>query len=366
MTDDKLAPWLALARAPGIGPARFMDLLARFGSPAAVLAATHRDWEAAGLVESTLAYLHAPDWERVEQDLLWLADTHNHVLRIDKPGYPPLLRQIPAPPPLLFVRGDPDCLRCNQIAIVGSRNPTASGRDSALHFAAHLSRAGLVITSGLALGVDAEAHRGALLEQGRTIAVLGTGADRVYPTRHRELAHGICEQGGALVSELPLGTSPLAENFPRRNRIISGLSLGTLVVEASIRSGSLITARLAGEQGREVFAIPGSVHNPMAKGCHRLIRQGAKLVENAMDILEELGPLAAAALSEPTEPVQSVAELDEEYQQLLHNLGYEPVAIDVLVERCGLTAEAVSSMLLILELQDLVASVPGGLYYRCR
>lgn len=366
MAGDELAAWLALLRAPGIGPARFAGLLSLFGSPDAVLAASRKDWEAAGLAEPALAYLGAPDWERIEHDLLWLAHPDSHLLRLDKPGYPPLLRQIPAPPPVLFVQGDPGCLLCQQIAIVGSRNPTAAGRDSALQFAAHLTHAGLVITSGLALGIDAEAHRGALLEQGRTVAIMGTGVDRIYPARHRELAHGICEHGGALVSELPLGTSPLAENFPRRNRIISGLSLGTLVVEASLRSGSLITARLAAEQGREVFAIPGSVHNPMAKGCHWLIRQGAKLVENAMDILEELAPLAAADLPEPGLEKPPVPALDEDYQQLLNTLGYEPVAVDVLVERCGLTAEAVSSMLLILELQGLVASVPGGLYYRCR
>ncbi len=198
---------------------------------------------------------------------------------------------------------------------------------------------------------------------------MGTGPDRIYPARHRELAHEICEQGGALVSELPPGATALPEHFPRRNRIISGLSLGALIVEASLRSGSLITARLAAEQGREVFAIPGSIHNPMAKGCHRLIRQGAKLVENATDILEELTPLAAAAvdpLPEKIETIVSEPELDEEYQQLLKHLGHEPVSIDLLVEQCGLTPEAVSSMLLILELQGVVVSVPGGLYYRCR
>lgn len=360
---------MTLLRAPGIGPARFVKLLKTFGSPSAVFAAHRRDWEVLGLVGPTLDYLGAPDWEQIERDMAWLADANNHMLCLYEPCYPPLLRQIPAPPPILFVRGNLDCLSAHQIAIVGTRNPTVAGRETALQFASHLANAGLVVTSGLALGIDAEAHRGALLQQGRTIAIMGTGPDRIYPARHRQLAHEICEQGGALVSELPPGTTALPEHFPRRNRIISGLSLGALVVEASLRSGSLITARLAAEQGREVFAIPGSIHNPMAKGCHRLIRQGAKLVENATDILEELTPLAAAAVSplpENLETLVSKPELDEDYQHLLNNLGPEPVSIDLLVERCGLTPEAVSSMLLILELQGVIASVPGGLYYRCR
>jgi DNA processing protein len=360
---------LALLRAPGIGPARFARLLNTFGSPAAVFDAQRRDWEALGLVGATLDYLAAPDWDIVERDLLWLADANNHMLCLGEPSYPPLLRQIPAPPPILFVRGNSDCLSTHQIAIVGTRNPTVAGRETALQFAAHLANAGLGITSGLALGIDGEAHRGALRQRGCTIGVMGTGPDRIYPARHRELAHGICENGGALVSELPPGATALPEHFPRRNRIISGLSLGVLIIEASLRSGSLITARLATEQGREVFAIPGSIHNPMAKGCHRLIRQGAKLVENATDILEELAPLAAAAVDPALEKVETILsepELDEDYQQLLKNLGQEPVSIDLLVERCGLTPEAVSSMLLILELQGVVVSVPGGLYYRCR
>jgi DNA processing protein len=206
--------------------------------------------------------------------------------------YPPLLREIPQAPPVLFVHGDPDCLRVPQLAMVGTRNPTPSGRETARQFAAHLAGAGMIITSGLALGIDAAAHQGALAGGGRTIAVMGTSLDRVYPAKHRDLARAIAERG-ALVSELPTGTPALAENFPRRNRLISGLALGVLVVEAALQSGSLITARLALDQGREVFAIPGSIHNPLAKGCHALIRQGAKLVETANDIVEELGALAA-------------------------------------------------------------------------
>jgi len=363
----ELAYWLALLRTPGIGPARFTRLLTHFGSPKSALVADRGEWAALNLPDVALDYLGAPDWHRVDQDLLWLEQPGNAVIRLHDPAYPPLLKQIDTPPPLLFVHGHSDCLHNPQIAIVGTRHPTPSGRENARRFAAHLAGAGFTITSGLALGVDAEAHQGALQDQGCTIAVLGTGVDRVYPAKHRELAHAIAERG-ALVSELPPTTSPLAEHFPRRNRIISGLALGTLVVEAAVRSGSLITARLATEQGREVFAIPGSIHNSMAKGCHGLIRQGAKLVETATDILEELGALAQAAAHFEAESLTTATteapELDAEYQRLLEALGNEPVSVDELVGRCGLTAETVSSMLLILELQGFVAAAPGGLYSR--
>lgn len=351
---------------PGIGPARFQRLLEHFGSAREVLAARRNDWAALGLPDKALEHLGAPDWQRVEGDLRWLEQPDNHLLRLTDTAYPPLLRQTDNPPPLLFLRGEPRFLLSPQIAIVGTRNPTPAGRDNARHFAAYLAKAGFVITSGLALGIDGEAHQGAL-QEGHTIAVLGTGVDRVYPAQHRRLAHTIAERG-ALLSEWPPGTPALAEHFPRRNRLISGLSLGTLVVEAAVQSGSLITARLAAEQGREVFAIPGSIHNPLAKGCHGLIRQGAKLVETAGDILEELGALAQATLEQETqvETEASVAtvQLDPDYQRLLDALGSGPAPIDLLVERCGLTADAVSSMLLILELQGSVAVAPGGLYSR--
>lgn len=358
---------LALLRAPGIGSVRFARLLEHFGSGAEVFAGDRTEWARLDLPDAALQYLQNPDWRRVEQDLLWLEQPGNHLLSLDDDRYPPLLRQIPYPPPLLFVHGVPDCLRMPQLAIVGTRNPTPLGRETAHNFAAHLAGTGLVVTSGLALGIDAAAHQGALAGGGRTIAVMGTGLDRVYPAKHRDLAHAIAEQG-ALVSELPTGTPATAENFPRRNRLISGLALGVLIVEAATRSGSLITARMATEQGREVFAIPGSIHNPLAKGCHALIRQGAKLVETATDILEELGALAAVTASTTATSVVSppAAALDEEYRQLLLAMDDEPVGIDLLVERCGLTAEAVSSMLLILELQGYVAAVPGGLYGRLK
>lgn len=295
----------------------------------------------------------------------WLEAPGNHLVALDDPRYPDLLRQIPDPPPVLYVHGDPELLGNLQLAIVGSRNPSRGGLENARAFASHLAGAGLTITSGLALGIDAEAHRGALAAGGTTIAVTGTGLDRVYPARHHDLAHAIAEHG-ALVSEFPPGTPPRPAHFPQRNRIISGLALGTLVVEAARRSGSLVTARHALEQGREVFAIPGSIHNPLARGCHALIRQGAKLVETAEDILEELGALAGAAVPEHatrTSP-EPPASLDPEYQRLLDALGHDPVSIDDLVRRSGLTAESVSSMLLILELQGYVAPEAGGRYAR--
>jgi DNA processing protein len=328
------------------------------------LNASRSEWLAVDLGEATVGYLSAPDWKRVEEDLAWLERPRNWLICWDDPRYPPLLRQIDAPPPVLFVHGDPACLCGHQLAIVGTRHPTPTGRETARDFAACLARSGMIITSGLAAGVDAEAHRGALLGHGCTIAVMGTGPDRIYPAQHRELAHEIAD-AGALVSELPPGTPPLAENFPRRNRIISGLTLGTLVVEAAARSGSLITARFAAEQGREVFAIPGSIHNAMAKGCHNLIRQGAKLVETAADIVEELGALALASEEDSAAAFRArTSELDDDYRRLLDYLGHEPISIDLLVERSGLTAEAISSMLLVLELQGIVAAAPGGLYSR--
>lgn len=317
------------------------------------------------LPEKLRSALHHPDWPQVEQDLLWLESSDRFVLTLTDPRYPPLLREIPDPPPLLFVQGDVDCLQNWQLAVVGSRNPSASGRDSAYEFARYLASGGLHICSGLADGIDAAAHKGALAGGGKTIAVVGTGLDRVYPAKNRDLAHQIAGQG-AIVSEFPLGTPPLAENFPRRNRIISGLSLGTLVIEAALKSGSLITARMAMEQSREVFAMPGSIHNPLARGCHQLIREGAKLVETADHIIEELGALAEfAQITDPTannQPQTLPVGEDTEYQQLFAYLGYDPIHIDELISRSGLTADAVSSMLLLLELQGRVSALPGGRY----
>ncbi len=359
--------WLALWRAPGIGTRLFTRLLEQFGKPAAVFAASHEKLRAAGVTRpATLSYLDAPDQAAVERDLGWLEEPDHHLLTLGSADYPPLLRELPDPPPLLFVHGEPGLLSYPQLAMVGSRNASRSGSETAFDFARHLSEHGLTITSGLALGIDADCHRGALAGNGLTIAVIGTGMDRVYPARHRELAHEIADKG-ALVSEFPIGTSPARGNFPRRNRIISGLCLGTLVVEAATHSGSLITARQASEQGREVFAIPGSIHNPLARGCHCLIREGAKLVETASDIMEELAgiiPLALENAHRTEHPGNPMVEPDSEYRQLLDTMGYDPITVDTIVERSGLTTEEVSSMLLVLELRDRVASMPGGLYSR--
>jgi len=287
------------------------------------------------------------------------------VLTLSDPDYPPLLRCITDAPTVLFLRGDPTCLSGALLAVVGSRHPTRPGEETARSFARALARQGLGVVSGLAVGIDAAAHRGALDAGGVTVAVAAHGPDSVYPPRHRELAERIAA-GGALVSEFLPGTPPLREHFPRRNRVISGLSLGVLVVEAAVRSGSLITARLAGEQGREVFAIPGSIHNPMARGCHRLIRQGAKLVETVADLIEELGwrEGPAAPSGRVDDAPAPLPELDADYVTVLDAMGYDPATVDVLVQRTGLTPQALSSMLLSLELRGIVDPLPGSGYVR--
>jgi len=369
-TDDA-HEWLALYRAPGIGSRGLHKLLQYFDSPAGIFAADRADLLACGLSAATADYLQRPDWQAVEKDLAWLNGGGNRLLTIRDESYPPRLADTADPPLLLFVHGDPDYLLQPQLAIVGSRNPSHDGIALAEDFAAYLAGCGLTICSGLAAGVDAAAHRGALHCAAGTVAVTGTGLDRVYPAQHRELAHRIAENG-ALVSEFPPGTPPLAANFPRRNRIISGLSVGTLVIEAALRSGSLITARQALEQGREVFAIPGSVHNPLARGCHALIREGAKLVETGEHVLEELASqlalpaLAAESPRQRAETSPQREELSGDYSELLELMGYAPVAVDQLVQRSGLTPEQVSSMLLLLELEDRVHSSAGGRYTRAR
>ncbi len=370
MEGSRIDPssWLALLHAPDIGPVTAAGLLERFGSAQAVLSAGRKAWSEAGLSSAAQQALAQPDAARLATDLAWLESPDHHLIVRDDPRYPQRLRLLEGAPLVLFVVGDPELLALPQLAIVGSRNPTPGGLDNAKAFAESLARAGFVITSGLALGIDAAAHQGALAG-GLTLAVCGTGLDRVYPAKHRDLAHAIARQG-ALVSEFPPGIPPVAANFPRRNRLISGLSLGVLVVEAALQSGSLITARLATSQGREVFAIPGSIHNPLARGCHRLLREGAKLVESAQDILEEIAPLLDLPLScnavTDSGGVKPVGDdsPDPEYRQLLDALGHETARIDQLVERTGLAAEAVASMLLILELRGLVSLAPGGQYQR--
>jgi len=368
---DDAAEWLALNRTPGLGARRLRKLLQHFDSPGAILKADRAQLQSLGVASAAVEFLKQPDWQAVEADLTWLARDGNRLLRITEASYPPQLAEISDPPPLLFVHGDADYLLQPQLAVVGSRNPSREGIALAEDFAAFLGDCGLTVSSGLATGIDAAAHRGALRSAGGTIAVTGTGLDRVYPSQHRELAHQIAANG-ALVAEFPPGTPPLAANFPRRNRIISGLSVGTLVVEAALHSGSLITARLALDQGREVFAIPGSIHNPLARGCHALIRQGAKLVESGADILEELA--ARFTPGSPPPETRQAAEtatsaspaLAADYLALLDAMGHEPVAVDQLVARSGLTPEVVSSMLLLLELEDRVHPSAGGRYIRAQ
>ena len=361
LSSDTLVLWLALRQLPGVGTRTQQELLEHFGSIENIFSASRGqlDKALAGKSEAIDAILAGPETSAFQTELDWLDQPGHHLLVWSDADYPRLLREIADPPVLLHVMGNRQVLSSPQVAIVGSRNPSPMGRENAQAFARSLAGAGLTVTSGLALGVDAAAHRGALAAGGMTIAVAGTGLDRVYPARHRDLAHEIVTRG-VLVSEFPLGTPPLPENFPIRNRLISGLSLGTLVVEAALQSGSLITARLATEQGREVFAIPGSIHAPQSRGCHALIRQGAKLVETAQDILEELGPLASVARHIAPDTTIPTLALDPPMAALLQQIGHDPVSVDALIERSGLTADAVSSMLLQMELNGLVLSCPGG------
>jgi len=368
--------WLALILAPGLGSRSFARLLEHFGEPLEWIGRSDRELVQAGLGSEQISALRQPNPAEMGRCRSWLDDANHQLVTLNDPFYPPLLKQIPDPPPALFVAGQAECLVQPQLAIVGSRNATSGGLAHARDFSATLAATGLIITSGLAAGIDGAAHEACLDAGGCTIAVTGTGLDRVYPARHRNLAHRIMRQG-ALVSQFPPGTGPRPGHFPIRNRLISGMSLGTLVVEAGLRSGSLITARLASEQGREVFAIPGSVHNPLARGCHRLIRDGAKLVETAAEVAEELRPLAgqlAQALTELltddcSKTLDSAAlapqiVLDPEYERLLEAVGFDPTPVDEIIRRSQLTTATVSSMLLMLELEGHVAAHPGGRYSR--
>ncbi len=349
-----LAAWLRLTLIPGIGGETQRKLLAAFGLPENIFTAGRL--AVAGVIGDKAAdrLFDTDVAETVAAALDWCAEPDRHILTLADPAYPPTLLQIADPPSVLYVRGRCEHLRTSALAIVGSRNATPQGAQTARGFAEALAARGLAIVSGLALGIDAAAHRGALDAGGATIAVIGTGADRIYPARNRDLALAIAEHG-AIVSEFPLGTPALAANFPRRNRIIAGLARGVLVVEAALQSGSLITARLAGEQGREVFAIPGSIHSPVARGCHQLIKQGAKLVETAADVLEEIG--LATPFEAPTTPP---ADSDP----LLAALGHDPVALDEIAARTGHSADRLLADLLQLELAGKVASLPGNLFQR--
>ena len=333
-------------------------LLSAFGGPEEVLGAGRSALTrlvSGKLADAILDGELFGDLAAVEQ---WLADPANHVVTLADAEYPQTLLQTPDPPPLIYAKGRLDLLNRPCIAIVGSRNATAQGNTTAESFATALANAGLAIVSGMALGIDAAAHRGGLLGTASTIAVVGTGLDKVYPARNRDLAHAIAQKG-LIISEFALGTPPLAANFPRRNRIIAGMSRGTLVVEAALSSGSLITARLANEMGKDVFAIPGSIHSTLSKGCHGLIKQGAKLVDDAADILDELR-MAHHAGSSHKSPVAG-AEPDH---PLLAHLGFDPCDADTLAGRAGLPVHEISAALTELELAGAVAPLPGGLWQR--
>ena len=371
-SDASLKAWLTLSLTRGLGGESARRLLRELGSPEAVFAAS----------VSSLKSFVKPDVaaeinKGIAEDVIasavaWLEDNNNHIVTLADSDYPQALLNIPDPPLLLYVKGRLDLLNRTALAIVGSRSATPQGINNAEAFAKSLSDAGLCIISGLAHGIDAAAHRGALRGQahpmgnspGSSIAVVGTGLDKIYPAANRDLAHALAQQG-ALVSEFPLGTPPLAANFPRRNRLISGMSVGCLVVEASLQSGSLITARLALEQGRDVFAIPGSIHAPQSKGCHALLKQGAKLVEAAQDILEELGGvLSAIPMKNSEDPSSADPYSKGPHAALLEHLGFDPVDVDTLSARSGLTVSELSAMLLALELDNRICVLPGGLYQR--
>lgn len=359
MVEHPLAAWLRLTLTPGLGPAAQRQLLAAFGLPEQIYAAAPA--ALAQVVGASLAtkLMQHDASAAVEKALRWSDEPGNHIVTLGDAAYPPALLEIADPPVLLYVKGELALLSRPSLAMVGARSATPQGEANAEAFARALSEANLTVVSGLALGIDGAAHRGALTGPGRTVAVIGTGADRIYPARNAELARRIAEDG-AIVSEYPLGTPPTAHNFPRRNRLIAGLAQGVLVVEAALQSGSLITARLAAECGREVFAIPGSIHSPVARGCHKLIRDGAKLVESAQDILEELRiPQHAPAVP----AVVNVAE-EGEQGQIMAALGHDPVEMDTLVHRTGLTAEALYAILLTLELEGRVSRLPGNRFQR--
>jgi DNA processing protein len=355
-TPEEASLWIGLSLIDGLGSQSYRALLSHFGTPENIYSAPRAELRKIVKDEVAQQISDGPNPDDIDKTLTWLESTGNSLITLGDAQYPRALLEIPDPPPLLYCKGRLELLNQSSIAIVGSRNSTPQGEKTAEAFAQALSDSGYCIVSGMALGIDGAAHRGALKGRGSTIAAVGTGLDIVYPARHRQLAHDIAENG-IIISEFPLGTPSMAQNFPRRNRLISGLSRGCLVVEANLQSGSLITARLAAEQGREVFAIPGSIHSPVAKGCHQLIKQGAKLVDSIHDILEELG-------GAPFPETAKGNELGNTEYPLLEKMGYDPITMDGLIERSGLTSESLSSMLLVLELEGRVATLPGGRYQR--
>ena len=357
--DARVEAWASLQLLPGLSARALVSLLKAFGGPVEVLAASHASLAKHVSPAVAAALARGPDRVSLDNTLAWLREPGHALLAWDDPAYPQALLTISDPPPALFFIGRSELLNRPALAIVGSRNATAQGIETAQAFATTLSAAGLTIVSGLAQGIDAAAHSGGLAHAASSVAVVGTGIDRVYPAGNRELAHRLAAEGGVL-SEFPLGTPPLPGNFPRRNRLISGLARGVLVVEATLASGSLITARFAAEQGRDVYAIPGSIHSPFSKGSHRLIKDGAKLVETAQDVLEEMGLAGSGDARSLRKPVA----VGGDAARVLEALGYDPAGIDALTERCALAADAISVALVELELAGEVQCLPGGRYQR--
>jgi DNA processing protein len=368
LSREELAAWLTLARTPALEVTTLWAALEVLGTARGVVTASEAGLEHAGVPAAARDYLLRAESAPTAAERAWLDGPSHHIVPFTDARFPGLLRTCKGCPIALYVEGRAEVLNDPQLAIVGSRNPSAQGRDNAFEFAELLATRGLAIVSGLAEGIDSAAHRGALMASGITVAVLGCGVDVVYPRGNLPLSRDI-KLAGALVSEFPLGTPPRRQNFPQRNRIIAGMTLGTLVVEAARRSGSLITARLAGDYGRELFAIPGSIRNPLSRGCHELIRQGAKLTETADDILKELNfsDFFAEGLGTPQAFDMAGAfapGMDKDHKILLDALGFDPVNLDALVVRTGFKPEAVSSMMLILELEGHVQAAPGGHYSR--
>lgn len=398
MIDKELRSWLHLLHAPGLGFARIQQLLTVFGDASSIV--SQRSFpEQINLPAAAKSYLLTADDSQIQAELSWLEKANNHLLHLNDPLYPPQLKDTADPPPVLFVKGSMNCLLLPQLAVVGSRNADNSGLQNTRFFCSQLVKQGMVITSGLATGIDSAAHRAALQAGGKTIAVMGTGINSIYPRNNRQLAKDIV-QNGAVISEFPLNTPPKAHHFPRRNRIIAGLSLATLVVEAAEKSGTLITARLAMEQNRPVMAVPGSIHNPRVKGCHALIKQGAKLVESAEDIYEELTvgiEMLKQHLGErldeqatmkgdmsPSEPIGKQSKssprnltldnyentpkfgLSSEQQQLLKKMPFEPTDFDQLLTLSGRDSAELSSDLLLLELNGLIDKQPGNKYLKIK
>ena len=370
----EIEAWLTVSQAPRIGVIKFYNLINQIGEPEDIIKAGKDELRKAGLDEKTIRFLRNPPPDKIKPNLHWMAKP-NHIIRtFNCQQYPEGIKELKDPPPLLYIKGNEDLLKEPQIAVVGSRQPTSGGQANAKGFARDLAKAGLLINSGMALGIDTIAHEAALVSGSTTVAVIATGPDKIYPAKNKHLAERIAEQG-VLVSEFPIGTTLVRANFPRRNRLISGLSLGVVVIEASMQSGALITARLAAEQGKDVFAVPGSIHNPKAQGCHHLIQQGAKLVQKTGEILIELQPQLEQHLQEKEQskiskddhdkPRHSQENLSDTNKDILEAMGYDPVDVDTLAMRCRLSVQTVSVALLTLELENYVGE-DNGIYTRIK